>query len=246
MVASLTDDDGRDEAMAAAREMVALHGNPVLIVLDTVARNFGPGDENSTKDMTAFIAACDELREATGATIVTVHHSGHGDKQRARGSIAMKGALDWEYAMNKDIGAIHLTCTKSKDAEPPTPMSFKLCKIDLGEIDEEGEPVTSAVLRPAIYIKSAKGTSGMGRNQTAALRVLAELLKAREQELTTLGVDPEAARVSRPEWATQCATEGLKGKRFTEVVASLTRAGRARQNGDEFSLGTGDDYEVKE
>jgi len=36
----------------------ALTGSsPVLVVIDTVARNFGPGDENSTKDMSTFIQA---------------------------------------------------------------------------------------------------------------------------------------------------------------------------------------------
>jgi len=35
---------------------------PALIVLDTLARCFGGGDENATKDMSAFVSACDTIR----------------------------------------------------------------------------------------------------------------------------------------------------------------------------------------
>jgi hypothetical protein len=246
MAAALTDEDGREELVKLVREMMEQYGPIMLIILDTVARNFGPGDENKTQDMTWFIAACDEIRELTGATILTIHHTGHGNKERARGSMAMKGALDWEYSVTKDIGAVLLECVKVKDAEAPPSMAFKLVTIDLGELDEEGEPVTSAVLRPAIFMKSAQGKSGMGKNQTRVLRILADLLAKREKELEELGMDRDRARVNRQEWASLAREEGLTGKRFSEVVTSLTRAGRARQNGDEFSLGTGEDYELKE
>jgi len=43
-------------AVKASVDQVALqHGDPRLIVIDTVARNFGAGDENSTMDMGEFI-----------------------------------------------------------------------------------------------------------------------------------------------------------------------------------------------
>jgi len=48
-----------------------------------------------------------------------VHHTGHSEKQRARGSIALKGALDTEYRLDKVGDEITLTNTKMKDAEPP-------------------------------------------------------------------------------------------------------------------------------
>ncbi len=67
---------------------------PALIVLDTLARCFGGGDENATKDMSAFVSACDALRRRYGCTILVVHHTGHADKNRARGAIALKAALD--------------------------------------------------------------------------------------------------------------------------------------------------------
>lgn len=118
----------------AVRELAAEHGAPALIFIDTVARNFGAGDENSTSEMGAFIAAMDSLRaEFVGCALVLVHHSGHSDKQRARGSIALKGALDVEFRLDKVHDTITLTNTKMKDAEPPAPMHFELVNVDLEE-----------------------------------------------------------------------------------------------------------------
>jgi RecA-family ATPase len=68
-----------------------------LIVIDTVARNFGGGDENSAQDASKFIAHCDTyLRERFNCSVVLVHHSGKkGDV--ARGSSAFRAACDQEY-----------------------------------------------------------------------------------------------------------------------------------------------------
>ena len=103
-----------------------------MIVVDTLARNFGAGDENSTQEMGAFIAAMDDMRANwPGAVVLIVHHSGHGEKQRARGAMALKGALDFEYRLEKEDAALTLANTKMKDAEPPAEMFFSLDGVDL-------------------------------------------------------------------------------------------------------------------
>ena len=49
-----------------------------MIVIDTLARNFGAGNENSTEDMNRFVASIDRyLREEFGSAILLVHHTGH-------------------------------------------------------------------------------------------------------------------------------------------------------------------------
>src|SRR6516225_11927406 len=68
---------------------------PRLLILDTLARCFGAGDENSTGDMGVFIASLDRLRaDFPQLTILIVHHSGKDDTKGARGSTALKGAAD--------------------------------------------------------------------------------------------------------------------------------------------------------
>jgi hypothetical protein len=234
---SLTDPESAERLLSVVTQMIAEHGKPILIVIDTVARNFGPGDENSTKDMTAFVAAKDLLREQTGACILCVHHSGHGDKLRARGSIALKGALDWEYGLTAQQGVVVLNNTKAKDAEPPPPLAFRLSSIDLGIVDDEGEPVTSAVLVPALYLAPAKqGKIGRGKNQTIAMRVLRERLQESERNLDVRGLDSEAAWVNYRAWRDGCEKDGLNAKRFAETVKNLERQGFIRIEGDRVTL----------
>lgn len=230
---ALTHPEAATEAITIVQELMAKHGRPGLIVLDTVARNFGPGDENSTRDMSAFVAACDELRVATRACVLLVHHSGHGDKSRARGSIALKGALDFEYALVKDAPrVITLHCTAIKDFEPPEPMTFRICPVDLGTIGDEGEPETSAVLTPALHMKSpASGKAGRGKNQTIALRALREGIAAGEAKREAQGLDPDGAFLTIAEWRERCEVGGITGNRFREVVRSLERQGLIRTDG---------------
>jgi hypothetical protein len=232
----LTDEDEADMAVAVVTGMIEKYGAPALIVIDTVARNFGPGDENSTKDMTAFVAACDRLREQTGACILLVHHSGHGDKTRARGSIALKGALDWEYGMVAKSGAVHVTCTKAKDAEPPSPKAFRLTTVDLGSVDEEGEALTSAVLTSAMYMAPKQGTAGRGRNQKIALRVLGEGIKQCEADFERTGQNPDHAWMSFLAWRNSCVRDGVDPKRFPEVWKKLVEHGSVRVDGDHVTL----------
>ncbi len=89
------------ELLTLAKAIDETAGRPALIVLDTLARCFGGGDENSTQDMSQFISACDAIRRKYGSTILVVHHTGHSDKSRARGAIALKAALDAEYRLGE-------------------------------------------------------------------------------------------------------------------------------------------------
>jgi hypothetical protein len=118
----------------AVDALVSAHGVPHMIIVDTLARNFGPGDENSTSEMGAFVAAMDDLRgRHPGCVVLIVHHSGHGDKQRARGAMALKGAIDFEYRAEKSDDTITLTNTKMKDATGPDPLAFRLQGVPLAD-----------------------------------------------------------------------------------------------------------------
>ena len=94
-------------------------GAPRLIVIDTVARHMGGLDENSAKDMGELIRTADKLKEDYHCAVMLVHHTGHANQDRARGSTAFKGALDTEIIVNP-IGDHDLTtrCEKQKDGTP--------------------------------------------------------------------------------------------------------------------------------
>ncbi|WP_163387935.1 AAA family ATPase [Endozoicomonas acroporae] len=121
---------------------------PSMIVIDTLARNFGPADENSTREMSSFIGHIDEyLRSKYRCNVLIVHHTGVGSKDRARGNSALKGALDAEYAVVKADDEIKITPKKMKDADEPDEMNFQFGSVRLPFNDEEGEPQYSCVLQ---------------------------------------------------------------------------------------------------
>jgi hypothetical protein len=116
----------------AVAQLTVKHGAPALIIIDTLARNFGPGDENNTKEMSEFVTAIDDMKALfPGCCVLIVHHSGHGDKQRARGAMALKGALDFEFRVEKKGSAVQLINTKMKDAEAPKDMFFSFRQVEL-------------------------------------------------------------------------------------------------------------------
>ena len=62
---------------------------PVLIVLDTLARLMVGADENIAKDMGLAIAGIDRLRQETRATVLVIHHT---RKEKPSGVLARSAA----------------------------------------------------------------------------------------------------------------------------------------------------------
>ena len=93
------DEGGAAAVIEEIKAMAERLGEGVrLIVIDTLATMF-VGDENSTKDMNAFIQQLKVFVEKYGATILIVHHTGHGDKTRARGAYSLYQTLLKKYFM---------------------------------------------------------------------------------------------------------------------------------------------------
>lgn len=113
-----------------------------LIVVDTLARATPGMNEDRANEMAAFVARCDDLKDTWGATVLVLHHSPHGDKTRAKGSIALKGAVDFEAALMRtsDDDVVKLVSTKVKDGEPFADIFLRFQSVDLGD------GATSAVL----------------------------------------------------------------------------------------------------
>lgn len=132
--------------------------DPALIVIDTLNRNFGDGDENSTKDMTLFISSIDRIRRRyDNCSVLIVHHSGKSDTHNARGASALKASMDWEYelSMNGD-GVLTLKNTKVKDYGSPPKISFKLEKVMLDWKDADGIKLDSCILKQVANPSSTK------------------------------------------------------------------------------------------
>ena len=120
-----------------------------LVVIDTLARHM-TGEENSNRDMSAFIAEVDKIREEHGCVVLIVHHTGHSsDKSnRARGASAFYASLDFEFLLNGDKkGAGTIEGTKNKEGTIYPKRGFSLVPIELDGIkNTKGGPVTTAVV----------------------------------------------------------------------------------------------------
>ena len=238
--ANLTDPDSVTDVLVSVQNLVEQCGAaPVLIVIDTLSRNFGPADENSTPDMTAFIGACDRIRQTYGSTVLVVHHSGHTDKTRGRGNSALRAALDSEYKFARDdAGVIASTCTKAKDFEMPEPRNYELANVTLDwPPGEDGLPVMSAsVIESTAQPEAPRGTQEqpqarrqpVGDNQIQAMAKLTELIFTRRRVLVTEGRDPTGARVNLNEWRDAC---NLDRRRFYEVHKALERSQLVNSDG---------------
>jgi hypothetical protein len=175
--------DGNN-AQWVADSIAALCPNPGLIVVDTLHRNMA-GDENSSADIAQFVANLDNFLKPLGAAVLIVHHSGHGTQQRSRGSSSIRAAMDGEFSATKDGGHVVLSCTKSKDFEPLKPQKFSLKAVDLGWIDDDGEPITSIYLEHA---GEAQPTTTRRKLSARDDAILTALLEAIEKH----GVEPTA------------------------------------------------------
>lgn len=230
---ALCDDKSASDVTQAVSTLSRELEVPVgVIVVDTLARNFGPGDENSTSDMNAVLGTLDKIRAEHNATVLLDHHTGHGDKSRARGSMALKAALDAEYRMERDTsGAVRMTTTKMKDAVELEPMMFKLIPVELGMEDERGNPVTSAVLRVAEWIEpTVKSAAGRGKNQTKAMGFLKEIQRNLLGHAGNEDRRPDEIKVGLHAWRTACHEGGINSRRFPEVIKGLENSGKIRIN----------------
>lgn len=135
-----------DDVFELEDEISDLPEPPALICIDTVARAMSGGDENSSKEMGSFVAACDHLKRRFNTTLLLIHHVGHGETGRARGSSALKAALDFEASVTNQAGSRCITITKMKDAEEPPATGFELMPVELPWLDEDGSQVSSAVI----------------------------------------------------------------------------------------------------
>lgn len=144
---------------------------PQIIVIDTLSRIMAGGDENSAADMTALIRNIDAIREATGAHIILVHHTGKDTARGARGHSSLRAATDTEI----EVGVVGeegdesraAMVTKQRDNQGGETFAFTLKPVSLGT-DQDGDEVTSCVVEGAdeAEFKAAKvAKKGLGGNQ---------------------------------------------------------------------------------
>ncbi len=145
---------------------------PSLVVIDTLARSMGSGDENTARDMGQFIRNLDLIREKTGAHVMIVHHSGKDGTKGARGSSSLRAAVDTEIELTRTDDVVQAEAVKQRDMPCGALFAYRLQDVTIG-LDEDVDEVTSAVIVATEAITKKKRISGAAN---VALQALSDAL----------------------------------------------------------------------
>jgi hypothetical protein len=164
--------------------LLALPERPRFVIVDTLARSFGAGDENDAKDMNAFVAACDYLVARLDCFVLAIHHSGKDSERGARGSSVLRAAADVEIKVTRGSGDMiaSIVVTKQKDAEEVSARSMRLVPAEATH-PETGEIISSLLPTLDEAVDPSKGSSC---RLTDAQREVIDLLEVGSGSLATL------------------------------------------------------------
>jgi hypothetical protein len=213
-------------------------GMPVeLIVIDTLSRTMGGGNENQPDDMGAFVTNVDRLRAETGAAVLIVHHSGKDASRGARGHSLLRAATDTEIEVTRDEATKIATARVTKQREFPTDgiMAFTLCSVELG-IDQDGDPITSCIVVEEAAGEQAPRTTAkrLSPAQGRALELLAKAIdEAGEIAPASNHIPPNARCIREDMWREYCyrgavsaGDQHAKRMAFKRAAEGLVAVGR--------------------
>jgi hypothetical protein len=208
-----------------------------MVVVDTLARAMGTGDENSTPDMGAFIAACDKIRTVSDCTVVVVHHKGKSQQAGARGSSALLAAVDTAIEVEKRDGGRVATVVKQKDGAEGEQLGFELKVVEIGK-DDEGEPITSCIVSSTEEIAARKPK--ISAKNRRALDVLLNTLIEEPEPRPSTGTFPNVPLTKLSAFRAALKSAGVTSrdkpeterKQFGRITEKLDEIGLFRMLGD--------------
>lgn len=135
--ARILDDEDFALIMQTLKNTYEELGDIGCVCIDTLQRNWGGGDENSSSDMGKFIQRVDEIKYEFDCNVTLVHHSGHvGGKSRARGSSVLPSSVDFEFQVDRnkapdDDSRMYTTIkqTLNKEGADLPPINFEVIPV---------------------------------------------------------------------------------------------------------------------
>lgn len=207
----------------------------VWIIIDTLTRTFGAGDQNTSKDMTKYVLSCDELVRGTGAHVTTIHHTAWSG-ERGKGAIDLDGAVDASFIVKKAGRVFSLECNGTNDGEEGTIVNFTMESVQIG-VDTNGEPSTAPVV--------VKAGAGPAESLLAAMRGhTAKAFDSLRVAIGQEGTEPEGDHfpdnvlvVTEDQWrrayysTDTIAKPDTMAKRFKRARTDMLANGTVRQVG---------------
>jgi hypothetical protein len=143
---------------------------PNIVVVDTLATALPGADENSaqTGSLLSGNGPAGRIRDAFGAAVIFVAHSGKDASKGIRGSSAFAGNVDfvWEITSDKEAGTARLHVRHMKDGPDGFSVFFRVTPA------ANGVPVARRITKAEYSALTAAGLSNDRRDVAAALRKL--------------------------------------------------------------------------
>jgi hypothetical protein len=203
---------------------VQLPDLPVLVVVDTLARNFLGGAENNPKDMGEFIEGCETIRRALECAVLVVHHTNE-EGVKERGTKALRFA---SFAMLKLVsadGSMVARLEVDRVKELATPAAQKL-HFELVEFPEPvaGISSTLALKRAAVdhaeFLRVAQDILVEPGNELSGNAIMKEATKRKSGVNRAAGLKLLKAYAADSE---RTAIQSKPGKRAGDSLYSLTK-----------------------
>jgi hypothetical protein len=195
-----------EDAEALIQAIKAKGLTPKLLVVDTLARAFAGGNENSSEDMGAFISIVGALQDALNCAILIVHHSGKDEAKGQRGHSSLLGAVDAELEVTKisdedspeRIGKLKVT--KQKDGEDGIEIGYRMITVQLSSLDPDA---TSLALEPlAGPIEPARKQPKLKGNLADAMTALRKAIANHGDHVPSNHIPFSARCVEEETWRT--------------------------------------------
>jgi hypothetical protein len=189
---------------------------PVLVVVDTLARCMLGVDENSARDVGLVVDGLDLIRRsADGATVLAVHHSGKDGSQGARGSSALRGAVDTELELTASGARLVLKVSKQKDGAEARPLQLDRVSVGdscalspAGVVPLEGDDLSDGDLETLEALRRVQVPGGVTANVWRASADLPErTFYNRRARLVNRGAVVNVGTDKRPSYLTADAFE---------------------------------------
>ena len=144
-----------------------------LVVVDTLARSVGAGNQDSATDMSVVTHRVDQIKRTSGGSVLIVAHTGKDADKGIRGSSALRANADFAITMKRDNDNVVRMSTKAehggKMKDAPQDFEIRLAPKQVGP---------SMVLVDASTIEPTEPTEG---SHTDRNRILVALATAHAQ-----------------------------------------------------------------
>lgn len=214
---------------------------PAVIFVDTLARAYAGGEENSSAEMMQFVSVMAALQDALDCTVCVVHHTGKDESRGMRGSSALLAAVDAELELTRisDDDATEPVCTvkstKQKDGMDGLSWSFRLDLMHVSQLDPDA---TSLVVHPLNEpVQPQRRKRKLSANQETMVKALAMAIEETGKEVGLEQI-PRGQKVVRvDDWERYFGQiTHLKGdsvrRTFERVGTELQKSGQLSVWGD--------------